>query len=660
MLVHQTPLPKISMRIFDRTRLTNITCLTVGLFPFPALAESNKGYPGLYLMTASRQRRRAFAVLGALLCWSAVAVGQTRNLSVAQQDAALSAFLDCRWALEERGLDNQHIEGQKLLQKYQAKRPDGHAHDGKYKGPLRAFGVTFDEVFFGAWGGVFVHGAGRRADMPKLLQVLRARGIDLQQGSSQLELAPKVAGVYAYKHSDNDNVVEMIVAPVRTTPDLKPAGEGWTYLCVTRPLNTDEVASKGLSTVREVYQVVEAQEVRPAQWVDAVIASKSPQRLKTISRYAHLNEAQIEALLAADVEAVVYGIVSAGRVSFSAKQIDRLLSKGWSEPLLLHRLSQLSPAQRKKAWDKADEQTRRTVTLLEGGSRADDLLMKIIGRGTSQEILNALKNHKPNTDHVDRLLRHPSNEVRNGFVRNVDFKLRPAQIERILQDSDPYVRIGILRHEQAVLTTAQLHALFDAGIRHHDPDVAFSYLTNPRFAPTAEQVEWALTQPNPRRRGAWVLSDSFTMTPAQFERGLADPDESVRVRYWGRKEITLSDEQLDRCTHDREFTVRDNCVQRPEFKLTQKRFERIVQDNNPNVPARMMERAKSNVTDLQPFIDEAFRNGDPKVLVALVSVRDLPLQERHAQLGYQSDSLPVRHAFCRRYSAYPERCNFGP
>lgn len=143
---------------------------------------------------------RGAVVRAVVLCLlSGAAAAQTSNLfdtasaaprlaraSASEKEQAVNHYLDCRWTMGKKhwaqgGVDDPQLSlAQAVLDNLDAKHRRALKielqDDGRVHGPVRAFGVTFDELFMAAWSGVFLQGTGRRADMPALLKTLRARG----------------------------------------------------------------------------------------------------------------------------------------------------------------------------------------------------------------------------------------------------------------------------------------------------------------------------------------------------------------------------------------------------------------------------------------------------------------------------------------------------
>lgn len=235
--------------------------------------------------------------------------------------------------------------------------------------------------------------------------------------------------------------------------------------------------------------------------------------------------------------------------------------------------------------------------------------------------------------------------MRRDLTIGSAFNYNAAQKERILQDPDHSVQIGLLRRKDVQFTDAQVAR----GINHPDEDLAFSYQQVKGYVPTAEQIEIGLTSSNAPTRAGWALNESITITSSQAQRGLADTAGYIVAIFLERADIVLTETNRDACTVHPEVTVRFACVRRANYTLTQKRFEQIASDSNSNVLRFFLERKNVPTVDLNPYFEKSLRSALESTLLAMAANNALPLtKEQLKRVPLALTSPQVKQAFARR------------
>ncbi|MFN7696201.1 MAG: hypothetical protein ACK5O3_19365 [Burkholderiales bacterium] len=537
-------------------------------------------------------------------------------------------------------------QGLQILERRVAKRADGHEDDGRYVGPLRAFGIVFDEIrLAGSDRAFFVQATAKQANAKALLAQLERRGVSWMQAPPLVDAA--VQPLATHRSGNDDLNAGISVYSVQLNEGLAAIGPGLTYVCASGPTQpTAQTAD--LPSLREVEQVVAAQRPMPDAWSARILASESPQRWLALARYRHLTEVQVGALLRARDKSIPWDLVRSAAAPLSPHQIDGLIA-GKDEGLLfalgMYRWESLDEAQRGLVLSRLPQRQRTLVLLRAGGPGADAQLLETIRSGSESEIRRQiLARGTVHESHVAALLAHPSVVLRRFLTMDVKFTPTPSIIETILRDPDTDVQVGLLRRRDVSLAAAQLAQ----GVHHPDRNLAFWYLNHPSYTPTPADVERGLTAADPRVRRSWALLKGYAMTESQLARGLADADASTRLAFWQRKEAKLNDAQMDRCLREADFSARDACLQRPEFSLTQERFDWILVDANPNIPGRLFERAAREAWELKAFVDASLRKTSAEGLRRLALETGLALTDAQIQLGRESAEAGVRAAFCQR------------
>ncbi len=520
-----------------------------------------------------------------------------------------------------------------------------------YVGRFNAFGNSFERIeILGTQGFLGMVSFGSTINPDALLKQLKTLGYSLKIGDT---MAGQISGKsYEARIKTPDEAIAIFVTAgqfdfglVSKGASGTNAGSGTSLVCAVTSLGDDEARP----TEKEIASVLEKQEKMPKEWVDKVIETKSQSKLGYIARYAYLDDEQVALLLQSKVarEHIVQSILANKTVKLSAAQLETLvLSK--DEPvlqsLLLTRFNELTPSQITTLKSSPFPLVRRTAVLRSGDGQALSLMAQIIQTEPDSAISSALRVLPALTSGlVELLINHRSVEVRRNFTMNHFFTPTAAQIEKILNDPDHQVQVGLLRRKDMIFSDAQIAR------KINDPDehIAFWYRSLAGIR-TPDQIEKGLTSDNVVTRRGWAFEDKFTPAQAQINRGLKDPDSIVRSAFIQRKDVVLSPDQFDGCTIDIDFSVRDRCIRRADYALTQWRFERILLDKNPNIPATLLRKSTAGAAYLKPFIDMAIQNSEEAVLLKLAENRDILLSDSHIRKGLESPSRAVRMAFCKR------------
>ena len=512
-----------------------------------------------------------------------------------------------------------------------------------YKKPIRALGTQFDLLSVaGAQGGAYLSLQGARASQDAVLKHFAAQNRPFalatgpeapSQSSERRWMRTEVGPDYTLIFIVQDSVGEF--EAVKRTP-------GASAYCLVGETSAKDAQALGLETIREVQRVIDSNAAKPPAWGNAIIASGSKQRMRILAGYARLTAEQISGLLAAQDDAVTRVLITSSNTKLSTSQLDTLIANpDWVSAVALARLGQLSPAQRSQVTALISPAASDILTLREPGAAADALLMRIIDQGNTQAVLNALREHaRPNSDHINRILASNSAELRREFTLNIKFKPTPAQIEHIMNDPDPGVRIGLLRRKDVAIPDA----LISKGVNHPDKNLQFWYLANGSYKPTPAEIEIGLTDlDTPTRRG-WLLREKITLTQAQINRSF--DDKQTRWMVVRRADMKLSAEQVDRCITSDDYQVRSTCVERADFELTQARFTTLMSDPNPNIPRSLVRESKKRGLNLVPFVVTAFEQGYPAVLIGMAKA-DFPFTDAQLMAGSKFADPNVQSVFCR-------------
>ena len=512
-----------------------------------------------------------------------------------------------------------------------------------YKKSFRALGTLFDSLSVaGAEGGAYLSLQGAQASLESILKHFAAQNLPfaLAIGAD----APTQSGMRRWmrtKVGPDNTLVLMVQEGVGEFEDDKRTPGASAY-CVVGETSAKDAQALGLEPIYEVQRVIDNNVAKPPAWGNAIIASASKRRMRILASYTQLTPDQVSGLLAARDGAVTRVLIESFNTKLSATELDTLISNpAYASAVALTRLGQLSAEQRRKIMTLISPATRDILTLREPSAAADALLIRIIDQNDTQAVLNAFRQHtQPNNEHINRILASPSAELRREFTLSIKFSPTRAQIERIMNDPDPGVRIGLLRRKDVAIPDA----LISKGVNHLDKSLQFWYLANGSYKPTPSEIEIGLTNLDvPRRRG-WLLRDKITLTQAQINR--AFDDKQTRWAVVRRADLKLSDEQVDRCITSDDYQVRSTCVERADFELTQARFTTLMSDSNPNIPLSLIRESKKRGLDLVPFVSTAFKQGYPAVLIGMAKA-DLPFTDAQLMAGSKFADPNVQSVFCR-------------
>lgn len=374
----------------------------------------------------------------------------------------------------------------------------------------------------------------------------------------------------------------------------------------------------------EIRQYMSSYPFLSDQQIRTLISTKDPITLHGLvlrNDTSPLHPDVITDLIMANIPLIDHVMVSRKNMKLSPKNIEILLSR--KDPgtlLLLAQIYGIGSAQ------------EATVALLKSGSVEDvnDAISRM------SEVPESM---------VNLILSKSPLPVRRHLLMQGRFTPTANQIDIILKEQDPEVKIGLLRRRTIDLPADVVSVnMFDA-----NEDVSFWFRQRKEFHPTPEQIEIGLSNKRILIRMGFSLMEHIVPNAAQVERGLVDPHSGVRGTFAARKNITLSDTQLDRCIVDSEFSVRYSCVQRAEFRMNQKRFETVVQDKNANMLYVFTSKKRQPNLDLSPFVRtllESTSVATRSARLALAKQTSLVLNEDQIQKGMMDSDDAVRDTFC--------------
>jgi hypothetical protein len=323
-----------------------------------------------------------------------------------------------------------------------------------------------------------------------------------------------------------------------------------------------------------------------------------------LNRCVVLNSAQIDALIARQIDP-----------PGTANSTDYI-----SRALAYQPYFSLTPEQAKRLTASTDLIVRIFLATRYGQGDALALSKQMLRSQASIEgvsVIMSLWNPTP-SELVDMIISLPDEEIRAHFSMQGKFMPTAEQQDKMLNDPNPEVQIGLLRRKDITLS----HEQITKGVQTDNDDLGFWYWGRPEFQPTDAQIDEALRSPRVLKRRYFAIRDGYVLNAARLERGLTDPDSVVRSAFVSQTNLNLTDVQLDRCTQDQDFSVRARCVARKDYSLTQSRFELMLRDANPNLIHGFLNSARSRGTlDIQPFVKATLAGGDPQLIKALSKYR---------------------------------------
>jgi hypothetical protein len=428
--------------------------------------------------------------------------------------------------------------------------------------------------------------------------------------------------------------------------------EGFSVMCVHEAVTEDEVqAALGLPSTKRLWRMLSTKEKVPKEVVGQVILRGGPDAVQALTSYAWLDSDQVTALMSSKLPGVRVGLLKNMKTTLSTQQIDAIIRGAEMGDLLVliaKRYAALTAEQRRELERKPE--TAPYMTLKAGGAGAVELLARRIKDVDAEQFARLLPFLPTLTPEVvDLILSSGTLAMRRNLTMNSAFDYSDEQKERILQDSDPDVQIGLLRRKDVRLTDAQVAR----GINHRDPKLSFWYQRIDSYTPTAEQIEIGLTAADSPTRYGWAQDKRVSLTPKQVQRGLADSSANVVGGFLLRSDIALTEANFDACTAHPDIFVRFACVSRADYTLTQKRFAQMVGDENSNVLRSFLQRKGVPPVDLDPFVREAFRHAPEDLLLAMAANRALPLTKEQIQnIPSAAMTSRVMQAFSRRMSEH--------
>jgi hypothetical protein len=569
--------------------------------------------------------------------------------SATQIERAITSLLLCDWMDKKPQAVAQQQETQAVLDYIHSQRDPNAQDDGRLQGRFQALGVTFDAVdLFAGQGGAFAMGWTTQGSMQTIAKALEQRGYTLVPKSLPVGRLRTVAGFEAVSITPSRQI-SVVLSPGRGSfapNSWEP--EGVTLSCgLTSPSAEHTEKAIGVPTTLAIQGVVQKGERKPKEWVDNIIAKGFAETIEAVSGYRWLEASQVNTLLGRNQPTVDKRLAYNKGISLSPEQIQMLLDRNNAEvlrALVQGRIDALSAEQRTKL--KANPATQEAVLLRSSPAEALLAFERIVNSGDRNRVNSAMY-ALPNVSNemVDLLIDKGTPDMRYDLSMQSKHAYTPQQVDKLLRDPNPSVKVGVLRRDEVPITRQQ----YDAGINHTDSSLAFWYRAREEHMPSAAQIELGLTSPDAPTRAGWIFDKRVTLTEAQTKRALNDP--SLFVPVLARPEVKLTEQDFDRCTVHQEVEIRFACVSRADYPLTQTRFEAIVADWNTNVLRNLLDRQLTTPVDYGPYIAQALDTASEKVVLAIGKFDALPVSDELIRKAAGSRSAAVRQAFCSRKPA---------
>ena len=616
----------------------------------------------LSAMTADLRQQLTLLMAAGLACFLIFPAGSVRaqmepesptgfKPSPVQLERAITMILLCDLPILNQEYNQKNNELTSVLnylylqqKNLDARNSSRNQNIGELVGSFDSLGFRFDRLHaFGAAGGFVASGWSSGASVERLVAALNKQGYEFKQGGHSVQ--GPIDSLVSERITP-EKQTRLFIAAGRHTLKGKEGTGGATLMCHQKSTTEEEsMASLGVPSTATLTKIVEKGQKQPEAWVDRIIAKAIPTQTRVIAGYRWLGAEQIAALLELHDFGTKQTLASNTHISLSSSQIDAVLESGVGIELVRTRYESLSEAQRQRL--KANPATAQEMRLRGGGADAVAAFASIVreqGDGKAQWAMQFLPGI---TEEIaDVLLEYGSENLRAFFAMTPHIQFTPRQIERMLQDKNREVQIGILRRKDISLTAEQVAR----GINHPDEELAFWYRGRGDYIPTAEQIEKGLTNTNAIGRRAWVGNKRIALTPEQTARALADTDSSVRRAALERPEVSFSESLQDACTNDPDFGVRSSCVSRSDYTLTQARFESIASDRNPNVLRAFLSRKGAPKVELESYVDEAIRTASDTSLMAIAANKAVPLTAKQIETACEIRFGKTQKEFCCRVS----------
>jgi hypothetical protein len=523
--------------------------------------------------------------------------------SAAQIERAITSMLLCDWMDTDAANSTVRQENQAVMDYIEQQRSANAPNDGRLEGRFTALGVTFDEIdLFAGQGGAFAMGWTTTGSMETIAAALKQRGLMLKPKTMPVGRVRTVQALQSISITPNRQIT-VVVAPGRGSfaPNVWEP-EGVTLSCsLTGPSEEQTEKAIGVPTTLAIQGVVQKGERKPKEWVDNIIAKGFAETIEAVSGYLWLEASQVNILLGRNQPEVDKRLAYNKGISLSPEQIQMLLDRNNAEvlrALVQGRIDALSAEQRTKL--KANPATQEAVLLRSSPAEALLAFERIVNSGDRNRVNSAMY-ALPNVSNemVDLLIDKGTPDMRYDLSMQSKHAYTPQQVDKLLRDPNPSVKVGVLRRDEVPITRQQ----YDAGINHTGSSLAFWYRAREEHMPSAAQIELGLTSPDAPTRRGWVFDKRVTLTEAQTRRALNDP--SLFVPVLARPEVKLTEQDFDRCTVHQEVEIRFACVSRADYPLTQARFETIVADWNTNVLRNLLDRQLTTPVDYGPYIARA-------------------------------------------------------
>lgn len=593
------------------------------------------------------------------------AAGQTDSLSAVESAVLRDAVL-CDGVFGEASTDPKAAAPDDVLYRLMERRRGALTHTAAddevkpLKVALTVHGIRFTEIMPIAADGVEAvvsySAAAHLGDFQGLMNALAARGakVDQRPGLG----GPRQQADWSATQLLGDRIKGYAISPGRMTDaDTAPAASppaGFSLMCSVRDTTAEEAQAAGIVTRWSVNKIVAQGGKQPRGWFDEVMSKGTPAARVELASYRYLEAAQVQALFDLGDARITHSLLYNAAVRPTAQQMDGVIADGRpglvAQLIQRHRAS-LTPAQIQRL--EALPASRQHLSLIRGGPQGASELRRVIQSGDDNAIRAALRQAALDEDGdarlalVDEVLDVGSTELRRAMSMNVKVAYTPAQIERMLNDPDRDVRIGILRRRDLALPPR----LVQQGLNSPDEGLQFWYRQRAEAAATPEQLEAGLTLTSGPTRAGWAADKRYALSPSQLERALADPYEAVVNAVLNRHELQLSERQLDACAVHASVSIRFACVARPDFAMTYVRWLAMLTDWNANTWRAHAAKHTADEQQIADFLATAVRTASRQQLLQVAANRGPVFNAQQLAAAVAHPDADVRAAFCRRPEA---------
>lgn len=413
---------------------------------------------------------RSCATLGTAFCCALF------NISVSAQtklsEGQFNRIFICDWImLPESERDASQAAAAQAFSKFKF-IDDPRTNIPAYKDNFRALGTQFDLLSVAGMDGAgYLSMQGAQASREAMLKYFAGQNRPLSLTTGAIAPSQNSALRWMRNEVSPDYTLTLFVQDGAGEFEVSERSLGASAYCMHGETSAEDALKLGLEPISEVGRVVDANVDKPPTWGNAIIASGSMRRMRMLARYKQLTPDQASGLLRRKDSEVTRILIENFNIRLSSSELDSLIADPvWVSSVALTRFDMLNAIQRRKVMGSISPAVRDTLALRVPGAASDALLMRLIDEGNPQTVLNALRQHnQPNSEHIDRVLASPSVELRREFTLSDKFMPTAAQIERIMADPDPGVRIGLLRRKDVKIPDQ----LILKGIDHPDKICGF-------------------------------------------------------------------------------------------------------------------------------------------------------------------------------------------